>query len=231
MDASVLDPLDRMGYKNLYISTLRDRAIVDALGPPASENSTVLDFGSGTGSLSAALIRAGYGVLGVDISHGLLARTAERELGDHALFVQYDGSHLPLADASMDAASTYVVLNHLTDDDLALTCLREIRRVLKPGGRFVAMEQVRCRRTFDSNAWQVRRTVEEFVSLFEAAGFRIDSKEVRRYGHFPTTFILRYGLIPSRIFPLLQRVEQAVGALLGPIPGDYSDMLFCVVKR
>ena len=98
-DASVIDPGDRSGRKNRYIASVRDESILESLNGIRAD-SVVLDFGCGTGSLTRALVASGRHVLGVDISAGLLQRTPERALGDSALFVRYDGTRLPVADAS-----------------------------------------------------------------------------------------------------------------------------------
>lgn len=45
-----------------------------------------------------------------------------------------DATKLPLADNSLDLVTAFDVLEHLEDDD---ACVREVRRVLKPGGTFL----------------------------------------------------------------------------------------------
>ncbi|MDO5696599.1 MAG: class I SAM-dependent methyltransferase [Dermatophilus congolensis] len=45
-----------------------------------------------------------------------------------------DATHLPLADGSLDLVTAFDVLEHLEDDD---ACVREVARVLKPGGTFL----------------------------------------------------------------------------------------------
>src|SRR5690606_36346628 len=100
---------------------------------------------------------------------------------------------LPLADGSIAAAVTYVVLNHILDDaDLAMS-LAEIYRVLRPGGRLIAIEQVRSKRTVDMEVWQCRRTPAEFIALFESAGFAVEAPIIIRYGRLPTTYAIRLG--------------------------------------
>ena len=229
IDTSVIDPLDTRGQKNRYISELRNDAIVGTLDAHAI-GEPVLDFGCGTGGLSAALAASGRRVVGVDISPGLLGRTRERSYASDTLFVRYAGDRLPMIDASVAAATTYVVLTHIIEDDDLLGLLGEIFRVLKPGGLLVAGEQVRTRRTTDTTTWQTRRTIAEFCALCRRVGFEIVATPVVRYGRFPTTYLLRYGLLPTSMHAPLRRLERRVGSWLGPLGWDYSDVCF-VVRR
>lgn len=228
-DASVIDPKDRRGHKNRYITALRNEAIIARLPAPVADR-PVLDFGCGTGSLSAALAAAGHMVLGLDISPGLLARTRERGLGSEHLFARFDGLHIPLATGTVPAAATYVVLNHIIEDRDLSQVLREIHRVLAPGGRLVAIEQVRRRARIDPAAWQHRRTIEGFERLFEEAGLRRVSCELVRFGRLPTTYAVAFGLLPERLWPGLRTVERALGRTVGVLPWDYSDACFVLEK-
>jgi SAM-dependent methyltransferase len=225
LDASVLDPNDRLGDKNRYIAELRNAAIVAALqhvAPPGP----VLDLGCGTGSLSSAIVGSGREVLGMDISPGLLARTKERGLADRALFAAFDGATLPVKDASIAAITTYVVLNHVLDEAMLASLLKEMRRVLLPGGRVVAIEQVRARDTLDAAEWKHQRTLADFSQRFRAAGLGVQSAQVIRYGHFPTTPLVRLGWVPRAAWPLLHRAERALGRHYGVARRDYCDVLF-----
>lgn len=225
LDASVLDPNDRLGEKNRYIAELRNAAIVGAL-QQAAPPGTVLDLGCGTGSLSSAIAGSGRTLLGLDISPGLLARTKERGLAGRALFAAFDGARIPVRDASISAITTYVVLNHVLDEAMLGSLLREMRRVLAPGGVVAAIEQVRARDTFDAAEWKHQRTREDFIRRFAAAGLAVQSAEVIRYGHFPTTPLVRQGWVPRSAWPLLHRAERALGRTWGVARRDYCDVLF-----
>jgi SAM-dependent methyltransferase len=229
-DASVIDPLDTRGLKNRYITELRNRAIRESLAR-AGHHGAIVDFGCGTGGIAASLSAPDTPIVGIDISMGLLRRTGERTLAGPAVFVQYDGTRLPLADASIGAAVTYVVLTHIMDDPALATTLGELHRVLRPGGMVVAIEQVRRRPTIDPVVWQHRRTIAGYSALFRAAGFELAGADVIRYGRMPTTYALRFGLVPPRAFALLQRAERALGKLFGVVPWDYSDVRFVLRRR
>lgn len=88
----------------------------------------VLDVGCGTGALVAAL-PATATAIGIDIGEAFLR--AARTSIPRASFACADAGRLPLADASVDAATSLLVLNFLPDPDAAIT---EMRRVTRAGG-------------------------------------------------------------------------------------------------
>ena len=98
----------------------------------------VLEIGCGSAACSRWLARAGARPVALDLSAGMLARAAElnRSTGIAVPLVQADAEALPLADASVDlACSAFGGLPFIADVEGAL---REVARVLRPGGRFVA---------------------------------------------------------------------------------------------
>ena len=103
----------------------------------------VVDFGCGSGANSVLLANRGAHVWGVDISEDLL-RLAQRRLAVNgrdgaATFLAGSAHDLPFPDQSIDVVFGIAILHHL---DLALVS-REVRRVLKPGGRAIFQEPVR----------------------------------------------------------------------------------------
>jgi len=91
----------------------------------------ILDLGCGDGQLTAQLTETGAVVTGVDASAEMVV--AARERGVDALEAKAES--LPFPDASFDAVFSNAVLHWVRDHDAMMT---EVRRVLKPGGRFVA---------------------------------------------------------------------------------------------
>ncbi|GAC1347503.1 MAG: hypothetical protein NVSMB23_26880 [Myxococcales bacterium] len=96
----------------------------------------VLDLGCGPGNSTTHLRRAaGPGVAGADVAMTMLARARRREPG--LPLVCADGTRLPVRSGSLDAVTFHSVLYLLPDRAAAL---REVARVLRPGGRAVLLE-------------------------------------------------------------------------------------------
>ena len=100
----------------------------------------VLDSCCGTGDLALACARAGGEVTGLDFSERMLER-ARRKSGEIE-WVQGDALALPFENASFDAATVGFGVRNLADLELGL---RELRRVLRDGGRVGVLEITRPR--------------------------------------------------------------------------------------
>lgn len=101
---------------------------------------SALELGCGTGFFLLNLILGGViardGGAVTDISPGMVevARRNARSLGFEVAGRVADAESLPFPDASFDLVVGHAVLHHIPDVELAL---REVLRVLRPGGRFV----------------------------------------------------------------------------------------------
>jgi ubiquinone/menaquinone biosynthesis C-methylase UbiE len=97
---------------------------------------TLLDAGCGPGGYLPILAGRGVDVVAMDLSPGMVRESRHRaaELQLSARIVQADIQALPFPDASFDRAMANHMLYHVPDIGAAL---RELRRVLKPGGRVV----------------------------------------------------------------------------------------------
>jgi SAM-dependent methyltransferase len=111
---------------------------------------TVLDVACGTGVVSVAAARAvgpAGSVLGIDIADAMVEAARQRAQGlalDHARFERMEAEQLAPPDASVDVALCALGLMYLPEPDAAL---RELHRVLRPGGRAVLAvwgERARC---------------------------------------------------------------------------------------
>ncbi len=99
----------------------------------------VLDVCCGTGDVALLFARAGASVVGVDFTAPMLShavKKAERN-GSPAVFVRGDAMRLPAADQSCDVATIAFGIRNVSD---RLGALRELARVVRPGGSVVVLE-------------------------------------------------------------------------------------------
>jgi len=95
-----------------------------------------LDAACGTGDLALADLAAGASrVTGLDFSERMLERARRKSAAIE--WVQGDMLALPFADETFDAATVGFGVRNVADLELAL---RELRRVLRPGGRVAILE-------------------------------------------------------------------------------------------
>jgi SAM-dependent methyltransferase len=93
-----------------------------------------LDLGCADGGYAAELLRQGAAeVVGVDMEEDRVAQAAARNL-QHASFQVAGGEDLPFPDGHFDGVFMNEVFEHVTDEK---ETLREVTRVLAPGGRLV----------------------------------------------------------------------------------------------
>lgn len=94
----------------------------------------VLDIGCGDGAYDRKIARSGAEVTGIDIHEKRLAAARKYYQGDGTRILFMDASRLDFPDAAFDKALSLCVVEHLGDDELVM---RNLSRVLKPGGLFV----------------------------------------------------------------------------------------------
>jgi SAM-dependent methyltransferase len=128
-----------------YDSKLVDTPLIDFdlkfaeqfFGPSGS----LLDLGCGTGRLLVPFARRGFSVLGVDLSAEMLKAAAEkaRSAGLPVPLIRASLVELNfLKDQSFDyAACLFSTLGMVSGRDNRLQALNHVRRILKPGGRFL----------------------------------------------------------------------------------------------
>jgi len=115
------------------------RALVGEVG--VGRGARVLDVATGTGMVAAELLaRADCSVVAVDQSAAMLGRARQRFAGfarERIELLEGEAERLPFADASFDALTFTYLLRYV--DDPAAT-MRELARVVRPGGRVASLE-------------------------------------------------------------------------------------------
>jgi demethylmenaquinone methyltransferase / 2-methoxy-6-polyprenyl-1,4-benzoquinol methylase len=152
------------------------RALVDALAP--APGARVLDVATGTGMVAAELLArcAGCTVVGLDQSAEMLAGARARFAGERRVeLIEGQAERLPFADGSFDALTFTYLLRYV--EDPAAT-LRELARVVRPGGRICSLE-------FGVPPWRPARAA---WRLYTAVGLpalgRLASREWAEVGRF-----------------------------------------------
>ena len=111
-------------------------AILGELGVEIEPSDTVVEIGCGVGRLTRVLAGRAGRVIALDVSSEMLtrARDLNPELGN-VTWLHGDGASLAgIDDASAGACFSHVVFQHLPDPELTLGYVREMGRVLRPGG-------------------------------------------------------------------------------------------------
>lgn len=104
------------------------------------EGDYALDICCGTGDITQLLqkkVGSQGSVYGLDFSPGMLSVAGCRNRQQSAGFLQADATVLPFSSNSFDAVTVGYGLRNLVDIN---ACLREVERVLKPGGRFLCLD-------------------------------------------------------------------------------------------
>jgi SAM-dependent methyltransferase len=114
-------------------NALYERPGTVALLPPVA-GTEVLDAGCGSGLLSAWLVENGARVTGLDLSPSMVAIARGRGLPSARFEVGDLGAPLAFDDGAFDLVVAGLVLHYLRD---WVAPLRELRRVLRPGGAVV----------------------------------------------------------------------------------------------
>jgi SAM-dependent methyltransferase len=220
---------DHPQFAEVGAPAARDEGIaklVGRLAPYLEPGSTFLEIGPGDCALSAALAPHCAFVHAVDVSEG--AVDASKMPANFALHIS-DGTNIPVASDSVDLAFSDQLMEHLHPDD-AHDQLREILRVLKPGGLYLCITPNRLSGPHDvsrffsdvAEGFHIREyTNAELAALMGGIGFRRVTAAVPLSGRLTTAPLAPFlaleaalGLLPAALRRWVAR-SALVSAALG----------------
>ena len=201
---------------------------------------TILDIGCGTGAMSRKLSPWGS-VVSADFSPLALSFSRRRNLN---LLCASDAMRLPFKDQSFDLVVAMDILEHVEDDSAAL---REIYRVLKPGGRIIATvpAYLALWSGHDVALMHFRRYVSaEVRERFTAAKLRLKRLSYAMTFLYPAVWLVRRFFrnpkkepkaslvkVPRWLNSLLVRILSAENALVRRVTLPFGVSVFCMAER
>jgi demethylmenaquinone methyltransferase/2-methoxy-6-polyprenyl-1,4-benzoquinol methylase len=151
----------------------RQRAVTDLRLPPGSR---VLDIAAGTGDFFRELGRQGLQPVALDLSWGMLQSAHETSVA-----VQADASRLPIASRAFDGITCGYGLRNFTD---LAGALREMSRVLRPGGRVALLEVAEPTRSLTRTGFRLW-----FRHVGPAIGGALSDREAYHYLPASTVYL------------------------------------------
>jgi SAM-dependent methyltransferase len=169
---------------------------------------TVLDVGCGTGALAGWIQRAGYDVVGVDASTGMLIEALENGVG--AVYAAYSTA-LPFEDDAFDLSLSVATMHHLETPERVAATIAEMGRVVRPGGFVLIWDHnplnpywpILMKRVPQDHGDERLVSVWELLEAVRTAG--LQPVEAARTGLVPD-------FMPSALMPIWTRVEALVEA-------------------
>ena len=124
----------------------------DRLTSLIKKGDRVLDLGCGTGALTLKAAQRGAKVKGIDINPRMLeiaqARAKEANLAQNIEFMEMGVVELDEEEAAdFDVVMSGLCFSELTEDELNFT-LKEVKRILRPGGLLLVADEVSTRKIF-----------------------------------------------------------------------------------
>jgi SAM-dependent methyltransferase/uncharacterized membrane protein YbhN (UPF0104 family) len=173
--------------------------------PPAAEAGIGLDLGCGLGLQANALRARGYRVIGLDAAHELVRRAADSGV----TAVTGSALSLPFADESLDFVYTVGVLHHLQDRAAQRAAVREVMRVLRPGGVFMVHEtnpRNPLFRLYMGYLFPLLKSIDEGIEhwIEPERWHEAEGMSVERIEYF--TFLPDF--LPRKLMPGVLKVEQ-----------------------
>lgn len=235
-------------WENAQTVGRRDIAFWSAFARGASagrgrSKGPILELGCGTGRVALPVARRGATVVGIDRSASMLARARARvkrgRLGARVKLVRGDIRHLPFPDDFFPLVmAPYGILQSLLDERLLSATLKDVSRVLAPGGTFglelvadlPAWDEYQDRVTFRSRRGPHGKPIALIESVTQDRRkhiTRFEQEFVEGRGKSATRRKFSLAFRTLTVPQMVQRLEKAgleVSALLGDYQGGPWDL-------
>src|SRR2546423_1088338 len=177
--------------------------------------SVMIELGCGAGRMSHAFAEHYQQVIAVDLSWEMLRRAREiHATKNNILWLNANGLDLTfLASGSGDFVFSYLVLQHLPNEDLVFSYIREMLRVLRPGGAFLFQFNGCHKPTMNFRGRLLWGTVD---ALWSAGLSDLSRKTVSMFGWDPAT--------AGRSWRGAAISASRIAALVESIGGDVREM-------
>jgi len=118
--------------EGFFSEAVRDKAYITA---GVKKGETAADIGCGTGFLTEGLLQRGLNVMAVDQSNEMLAQMKQKFKDYPSVeYLQGDAKKLPIDNGKVDYVMANMFLHHV---DNPLDAIKEMVRILKPGGKLI----------------------------------------------------------------------------------------------
>jgi ubiquinone/menaquinone biosynthesis C-methylase UbiE len=135
----------------------------------------VLELGPGPGLTTDLLRLVTQRLTAIEVDSKLAERLSSRLGGSNVDVVTGDATQMPFPDAQFSAGVSFTMLHHVPSPELQDKLLREVWRVIKPGGIFVGSDSLQSllMRLIHINDTLVPVDPDTFSARLEAAGFEV----------------------------------------------------------
>ncbi len=184
------NPIRRLVQEGYEIRKLRGMSHIKSAG-----NALEIGCGSGNGSRLIKKYFFPHKIIAIDLDEKMI-RLAKKRHSDLAEFLVMDAAKLDFSDKAFDTVFDFGIIHHIPN---WRDCLKELRRVLKPGGELILEDLSidsfsfgagRLWRILSDHPYESMYSAREFTDYLKTIGF-----EILNYGEYnPLKFIRHFSL-------------------------------------
>nr|WP_233167800.1 class I SAM-dependent methyltransferase [Paenibacillus roseus] len=195
------------------------------------QEADLLDVGCGMGRHSLALADLGFRVTGFDLSVKLLDEARRKDEQAKVRFIHGDMRELPFGDGEFDVTvNLFTSFGYFNEEKDNLQVLRELRRVLRPNGRFVIDYLNPCYVRDHLVHQSIRQDDEAGCTIIETR--EADEHWVKKHIELRFEHEVRHYFEQVRLYPVawFEKALSGAGLELTDICGDYDGAAYDELK-